>query len=207
MMGEGRVFSISENDIKVPRFEIPAHFARICGVDFGIEHYGAAAWLAWDRDRDIIFLYDSYRQKNQTGVYHAAAIKSRGQWIPAAWPHDGMNRGKADGRPLKDQFVEHGVNMLGISARYRNDSGGPQAVEPIVIEILERMRTGRFKVFEDQREWFEEFRGYHRDNGRIVDKNDDLLKASFYAVMMRRYAVAKYHTGRADEVPMIAGLR
>ena len=46
----------------------------------------------------------------------------------------------------------------------------------------------------DLAEWnaldFEEKRSYHRKDGKIVDRRDDILKATFYAVMMKRYAVA-----------------
>jgi hypothetical protein len=56
--------------------------------------------------------------------------------------------------------------------------------------VLERMATDRFKVFATLPDWFEEKRSYHRKDGRIVDRRDDLLKATFYAVMMKRYAVA-----------------
>src|SRR5574343_1318555 len=85
MMGEGRVFMVNEDDVRCAPFEIPNHYARICGIDFGIEHYGAAAWIAWDRDRDVVYVYDCYRQKNELALYHAETIKSRGNWIPVAW--------------------------------------------------------------------------------------------------------------------------
>jgi hypothetical protein len=36
------------------------------------------------------------------------------------------------------------------------EKGGPQPVEPIVNEVLERMGTGRFKVFDNLSVLFEE---------------------------------------------------
>ncbi len=189
MLGTGRVFMINEEEIKCDPFEIPAHYFRICGVDFGIDHPAAGAWIAHDRDTDTIYVTDGYRKANETAVYHASAINKRGHWMPVAWPHDGLARGKADGVPLRKQYKIEGANMLGKSARYKEDTGGGQPVEPIVLEIMERMRTGRFKVFANLSDWFEEFRALHRDdNGKIVAVRDDLLKATFYAVMMRRYA-------------------
>ena len=50
------------------------------------------------------------------------------------------------------------------------------------------MQSGRFKVFTHCAEWFEEYRDYHRDDGKIVKKRDDLMAATRYAFMMRRYA-------------------
>jgi phage terminase large subunit-like protein len=190
MMGEGRVFPVSEDELKVEPFEIPRHFAQIVGVDFGIDHPAAGCRLAWNRDGDILYVVDGYRKANATAEYHGPRVKKLSQgWMPVAWPHDGMNRDKASGKVLKDQYAAEGVTtMLSMSARYENDKGGPQAQEPVILDILERMNTGRFKVFATCTEWFEEFRSYHRKDGKLVAVRDDLLKASFYGVMMKRFA-------------------
>ena len=78
--------------------------------------------------------------------------------------------------------------MLGFSARYDDSKGGGQSREPITLEILERMRTGRFKVFNHLSEWFEEKRMLHRKDGKIVPERDDIESATRYAVMMLRCA-------------------
>jgi hypothetical protein len=62
---------------------------------------------------------------------------------------------------------------------------------PECIALLERMQTGRFKVFDHLSDWLEEFRLYHRKNGRIVDERDDLMAATRYAHMMLRLARTK----------------
>ncbi len=196
MMGEGKVFTVAEDKIRISPIEIPNHWARICGIDFGSAgsggHPSAAAWMAWDRDGDVIYVYDCYRVREETTAYLAEAIKGRGQWIPCSWPHDGLKTGPNSGLALWKHYRQHGVKMLSLSARYDNEKGGGQDTEPIVVEVLERMMTGRFKVFSHLDVWFEEFRNYHRDGGRIVAVNEDVLKATFYGVMMRRYAIPKY---------------
>lgn len=191
MVGEGRVFRFSDNEIACEPFEIPKYFARICGIDFGMDHPGAAAWLAHDRDTDTIYVYDCYKERNWVTALHAEAIKKRGQWIPVAWPHDGMEKDKKSGQPLYKSFKGHGVSMLSRSARYENDIGGSQAVNPIVDHILERMETGTFKVFKHLAPWFEEFRLLHRKDGVIRPVKDDIMKATFYGVMMRRFATTQ----------------
>lgn len=196
MMGEGAVFPVSDEQIRVPPFQIPTHWARIKGIDFGIDHPAAGVEIAWDREpSDCIYVIDCYRAKGQTAPYHVAWLNKANKFIPVAWPHDGMNREKSGGKTLADHYRDHGANMLSKSARYTGrfggpDTGGAQPVEPIVDELLERMSTGRFKVFSNQPLWFEEKRSYHRKDGKIVDKRDDILKATFYAVMMKRYAVS-----------------
>ena len=54
--------------------------------------------------------------------------------------------------------------------------------------MLDRMQTGRFKVFRHLTDWFAEKRHYHRKDGKIVKERDDLLSATRYAVMMLRFA-------------------
>lgn len=188
ILGSGGVYTVPDEVIQCDPFEIPDHWARICGIDFGIDHPFAAVWEAWDRDADVVYVYDSYKIKGETPSYHAAAIKSRGAKIPVAWPHDGLNREKGSGQNLRDQFIALGVNMLPLSARLSDERGGGQDREAATMLILDRMRTGRFKVFSHLHGWFEEKRMLHRDNGRIVDKNDDEESATRYATMMLRYA-------------------
>ena len=216
MMGEGAVFPVSDDKMKVDPIKIPGHWTRLKGCDFGIDHPAAGAEIAWDRDQDVIYLIDCYRQKNETAAYHAAWFNKSNKYIPVSWPHDGMNREKSGGKTLAQHYRDHGVNMLAKSARYPKargeleEKGGPQPVEPIVDEMLERMATGRFKAFSTLTDFFEEKRSYHRSNGQIVAKRDDILKALFYAVMMKRFGVAPDSFGiRRSNAPMqsIASVR
>lgn len=194
MMGEGRVFTTPEEEVKIDPFTFPPYYAHICGIDFGIDHNQAAAWLAYDADTDTVYLYACYRKANEFSAYHAEAIKSRGPWIPVAWPHDGVNREKGGTGTLANSYIKLGVNMLGKSARYprrpgeKEEKSGAQPTEPIVMEMNDRLRSGRFRVFSNCSEFFDEYRSYHRKDGRLVDKRDDLLKAVFYGLMMIRYA-------------------
>jgi len=52
------------------------------------------------------------------------------------------------------------------------------------------MENGKFKVFSTLPDWFEEFRMYHRKEGKIVPIRDDLMAATRYAFQSQRYAVA-----------------
>ena len=193
MMGEGRIFTENEEDVVVTPFQIPAHWARIAGVDFGLDHPAAGAWTAWDRDTDTIYLYDCYKKTNKQPIFHCEALKRRGN-LPTAWPHDGLQRDKHStkaGVTMAQKYREHGANMLGKSARYKNDIGGAQPQWPVIEDIIEREKTGRFKVFSNCSEYLSERRTYHTKDGTIVARNDDVLKATFYAVMMKRYAVSQ----------------
>jgi DNA invertase Pin-like site-specific DNA recombinase len=187
-MGSGRIFPIAESDLIVPAREVPKHWPQINGLDFGWDHPFAAVNIAWDRDADCVFVCKTYRRREETPVLHAASIKPWGEWIPCAWPHDGLQHDKGSGQQLREIYKSHGLNML--SERAEHAEGG-NGVEAGLMEMLERMQTGRFKVFADLVEWLEEFRLYHRLNGKVVKERDDLMSATRYAVMMLREACVK----------------
>jgi hypothetical protein len=66
------------------------------------------------------------------------------------------------------------------------------------MDMLTRMETGRFKVFREHNDWFDEYRLYHRREGKIFKENDDLLCATRYALMSIRHASTsrQYHNFR-----------
>ena len=87
--------------------------------------------------------------------------------------------------------------MLG--SHFENPDGG-QAVEPGLMEMLQRMQSGRFKVFENLNRWFEEMRMYHRIDGKLVKERDDIMSATRYAVQSIRYESLK----RMKPLPALA---
>ncbi len=195
-LGSGRVFPIAEDTIKVEAFPIPVHWAQICGIDFGWDHPSAAVRLAWDRDTDILYVIAAHRQKEQTPLMFAATVKPWGAWLPWAWPHDGLQHDKGSGEALRDQYAAQGLAMLPNRATHPPAEGeeegtGGNGVEAGVLDMLDRMQTGRLKVFSHLNDWFEEFRMYHREDGKIVKLDDDLLSATRYASMMKRHAITK----------------
>lgn len=189
IMGSGRVFPLNEDQIKIEAFEIPGHWAQIGGIDFGWEHPTAAVRLVHDRDADRLYVVDSYKVSHQTPVIHGAALKVWGASLPWAWPHDGIGHEKSGGAPLKEQYRAQGLNMLAQHASYDGKDGN--AVEPAIASMLDWMQTGRLKVFAHLRDWLDEFNLYHRKEGVIVKLGDDLMSATRYAFMMRRFAATK----------------
>lgn len=184
-MGSGRIFPVAEEELLVDPFPIPKHWVQIGGLDFGWDHPTAAASLAWDRDRDVIYVTRDYHKRQAPVVIHAAAVKPWGLWLPWSWPHDG-NNDTAAGPNLASQYRDHGLNMLPERATFED---GSNSVEAGVMEMLDRMQTGRWKVFKTCTGWIDEFRLYHRKDGKIVKEQDDVLSASRYALMMKRFAV------------------
>jgi hypothetical protein len=196
-LGSGAVFPVKEEDLTCEPFAIPAHWPRICGMDFGWDHPNANAWIAWDRDSDTLYVYDCYRVRQTLIPTIASSIRARGDWIPVAWPHDGYQvKDAMSGHQVAEQYRHEKVNMLHEHAQFLPTTDGDPltsivSVEAGIQEMLTRMATGRFKVFKHLNEWFEEYRLYHRKEGVIVKLADDLLSATRYGMMMLRYAIVE----------------
>ena len=203
ILGSGRVFPVDEDDIKIQAFPIPDHWVEIGGLDFGWDHPTAGVRLVIDRDADVIYVTHCYGKREATPIIHAAALKPWGKDMPWAWPHDGLQHDKGSGDALAAQYEEQGLNMLPEKATFEDGGNG---VEAGIAEMLDRMLTDRWKVFDHLEEWFAEFRLYHRKDGQIVKLNDDRISASRYAMMMKRHArpIVRPHKVR-NARPVAAG--
>lgn len=188
ILGSGRIFPVSEDSISCEPFAIPDYWPQIGGIDFGWDHPTAAAHLAWDRDADKVVVTNVYRSRQQTPVIHAASLKPWGEWLPWAWPHDALQHDKGSGDQLAELYRSQGLDMLPERATF---SDGTNGVEAGLMDMLDRMQTNRFKVFRHLVDWFDEFRLYHRDAGKVVKEFDDLMAATRYGIMMLREAKVK----------------
>ena len=187
MLGSGRIFPVAEEVLREdPIGEIPTGWKQIIGMDFGWDHPTAAVRLLHDPVNDVVHVASAYRQAEASPLIHAAAIKPWGDWIPVAWPHDALQHDKS-GEQYKNLYSEQGLAMLSTHASY--DDKRKNGVEEGLMDILQRMQTGRFKVDRTLSQWWEEFRMYHRKDGEVVKERDDLMSATRYAVMMLRYAI------------------
>lgn len=186
MLGSGRIFPVADTAVLVDPFPIPNYWPRIGGIDFGYDHPFAAVETVWDRDQDVIYVVREYREARKTPPHHVLTI---GKWTPGlpwAWPHDGLQHDKGSGEQLARQYRKEGLRLTLERATFSDGSNG---VEAGVFEMLQRMQSGRWKVFRGLCPlWMEEFRMYHREDGKIVKVDDDLISASRYAMMMRRHA-------------------
>lgn len=203
ILGSGLVFPYSEEQISIEPIEIPDHWRRIAAIDFGYTHPTAVVWLAWDEATDTIYIYDAIRIFQKEIPEISARIISRpNSWIPIAWPHDG-NKHTAMGGTVAEQYAKHGVNM---GERFTNppeegkaEGSGGIAINPGILEMSARINDGRFKVFNTLPEWFQEYRQYHIDKGKIVDVDEDLLSATRYAVQSLRYSVLEQEIAGWDD--------
>lgn len=173
VLGRGKVFPVAEAEVFVSPFEIPPHFARVYGLDFGWSNPTACVWAAHDRENDIVYIYDCYTASEQPPAVHAANIKARGEWLHGVCDPAGQSATPMDGASLIDVYERAGLKL----------TKADNTVEAGLMQMLERMQQGRLKVFDTLEAWKHEFRLYQRDEqGRIVKRHDHLLDATRYVI-------------------------
>lgn len=171
-LGAGAIYPVPEEDFVVPDFPIPDHWPRCYGMDVGWNRT-AAIWAAHDRETSTVYLYSEYYRGEAEPSVHAAAIKSRGEWIPGAIDPAARGRGQVDGRQLIQMYRDLGLKL----------TEADNAVEAGIYECWERMSAGRLKVFRSLGNYLEERRRYRRDEkGKVVKEKDHLMDAKRYAI-------------------------
>lgn len=186
MLGSGTIFTMPEEAITEPVIQqIPSHWAKIWGIDFGIDHPFAAALLLWDKDTDIIHVHYAFRMSNALPINHAAAMRTIGADVPVAWPQDGAAREKGSGEALYLLYKKEGLNTIHTHAVWPD---GGISTEAGVLEMQEREKNGKIKYAAHLNDALEERRDYHRKDGLIVKKYDDIMSAVRVGIMMKRYA-------------------
>ena len=192
-LGSGRVFgTVTEDDIKVDPFPIPPHWAQIGGLDLGWDHPTAAVKLAFHPEIDGVVVTHCHKLAEKPPAVHVATIRHWGRGLQWAWPSDALQH-RSDGVVAKDLYEAEGLLMLPdhahvLTVDHKGNDQRSTAVEPVLWDMLQMMEQDRFKVFSTCKDWFSEFNVYHRKDGKIVKEYDDLMDATRYGVMMRRFA-------------------
>lgn len=170
-LGSGAIYPVAESDIVVPDFELPPHWPRAYGFDVGWNR-SAAAFLALNRDTDVLYVYAEHYRGEAEPVIHAQAIKAKGAWLKGAIDPSAHGRNQVDGRQLFHMYTDMGLKLV----------DADNAVESGIYELLTRMTSGRLKVFRSCQNFLAEFRLYRRDEkGRIIKERDHLLDSLRYA--------------------------
>jgi hypothetical protein len=161
------IYPTPDKDIVVPEFLIPAHWPRAYGLDIRWNTV-AAIFGALDPESDVLYLYDEYADDGDPAV-HADAICSRGEWIPGLIDPDANGRDRRDGGRL----ILH-YQKLGLHLKYRQNS-----IESGILEVGQRMRSGRLKVFSSVTKYLAERRLYQFDeNGQVLKEENNLQDAT-----------------------------
>jgi len=192
-IGSGLIFPIPDDRISCSPIHIKSFWPRIAAIDFGWDHPTAVVWCAIDPDEDIFYIYDCYRESKASPATHSERIRKRPHFIPIAYPHDGNRRDSMGNPGLASQYRDLGCNFL--LQHFTNPPAlgltkGSNSIEEGIMALYQSMESGKFKVFDTLSDWFEEFRMYHRKDGKVVPLRDDIMSATRYAFQSQRFALA-----------------
>ena len=143
-------------DFTVDPFEIPNHWERIGGADFGILDPTVLVLGAIDPDEGILYLYDEHYQADKPVPYHAQIMNALLDPIPngalraiMADP-SGRNRNKHDGRTLFQHYAEYGI--------YFQPAGN--SIDSGIAKVLSYFSLERIRIFNTLSNTIKEFTLY-----------------------------------------------
>ncbi len=169
-LGSGNVFPIAIESLMVEPFKIPPYFKRLYALDVGWNRT-ACLWAAIDPQSDVVYITDEHYAGEQQPPIHAAAIRSRGNWIPGVIDPASRGRSQRDGNQLMQDYKDLGLKLQ--PAVNNVDAG--------ISNLWQRMTTGNLKIFNSLPNLAKEFVLYRRNlNGKIVKENDHLMDCLRY---------------------------
>lgn len=180
-LGSGAIYPIAPDEFVVEPMPIPEYFPKLFAMDVGW-NVTACIWGAWDKDSDVVYLYSEHYRGQAEPAVHASAIKARGDWIPGVIDPASKGRTQTDGKQLYKMYRDEGLNLR----------TADNAVEAGLLEVYQRLSTGRLKVFNTLTKFLWEYKLYQRDEkGRIVKKNDHAVDCARYLCLALKHAKTK----------------
>lgn len=173
-LGSGKIYPVPEEEIVIEPFDIPRHWPRFFAMDVGYKTPTAVGWFAWDRECDTLYLYREYYVAEKLPFEHAHVIKQPQAWIPGVIDPASKIGNQKEGVKLMQEYEDLGLKL------YVADN----AIEAGILKVMERLQTGRLKIFTTCQNWRSEYRLYRRDkHGYVAPKQaDHLMDATRYAV-------------------------
>jgi phage terminase large subunit-like protein len=194
--GQGAVFETDPESIKhrLDPNDVPPYWPWLWALDFrhsgqeGSGHPFAAVLLTWDRDNNVVYVMDGFRMFGMAANHVARIKESPMRDAPVAWPHDGgTGAGVQTNDTIATVYKKLGLNLRSTHATFPPPDGGYN-FEAGVTMMEERFEGKKLLVAAHLFQWFDEYGGYHRENGRVVKVDDDLLSATRVGLMDLRFA-------------------
>jgi hypothetical protein len=175
-LGIGAIYPIAEERIVCDQMPIPDSWPRCYEMDVGWNRT-AAIWGALNPASNVIYFYAEYLGYQEAPAVHAAAIRSKGLWIPGTIDPAAGASNHTDGKKLLEMYRSLGLQL----------TPADNAVTTGIQIVSEALVDGSLKVMPSCENFLREFRKYHRDEkGKIVKANDHLMDASRYLMASGR---------------------
>jgi phage terminase large subunit-like protein len=194
MQGQGSVFETEQEHIKhtLDPASVPVYWPWMWALDFrhsGQEaggHPFAAVLGCWDRDGDVLYIMDAFRMFGMAANHVARIRENPMRDAPVAWPHDGgTGAGVMTNDTISTVYKKLGLAMRPTHATFPD---GGYNFEAGIQVMEERLAGKKLRVAAHLVEWFDEYQGYHRINGKVNKVDDDLLSATRVLCMDLRFA-------------------
>lgn len=170
-LGKGAIYPVPESEFLCDPFVIPEWMPQCYALDVGWKRT-AALWAAHDPQSDTWYCYSEHYRGQAEPAIHAQSIRARGAWIPGLIDPAARGRNQKDGTRLKEIYQELGLTLF----------DADNALEAGIVDVWQRLSTGRLKVFKTLVNWLAEYRFYQRDDkGAVKDgQADHLMDCSRY---------------------------
>ncbi len=199
--GSGLVYPIPEERVVCDPFPVSdMPWIRVLrAMDLGIAHPTAIVWLGWDPEFDVIYVLRDYSEKGKEAAIHAAVANTFLPYAPMVIPPDIDHTEKGSGKTVRKFYSDAGLKH---TIDFENPDGS-RFVEPGIMDLFERMRTDRFKVFRGCEHVLREMRMYHRKDGKLVKVDDDALDAVRYGSQMIKTKGVKLGRSKVGHKPKV----
>jgi hypothetical protein len=172
-LGSGAIYPVSEDDVVIPPFAIPAFWPRGYALDVGW-NCTCALFGSHDRETDTLYVYNEHYMGKAEPSTHATAIHGRGKWLQGVVDPAARGRSQKDGEQLIQNYRDLGLIL----------SPAINGVESGIFEVWQRLVTGRLKFFSTLSNTRAEYRLYRRDaKGHVVKVMDHAMDTLRYLVM------------------------
>lgn len=187
---EGLVFPMYADHI-VPSFDVPAHWQRRIGGDFGLNNPTGFLALATDPQTAITYVYMEHREAMQPVSYHAEVLNGWLDKLPYGVLVDmigdaaGQQRSNVDLASVFDHYQEYGIYW----------TPSTKKLEDSIIKLYSYFSTGNLKIMDNCVELIAELQEYRYPERKIGDttrneryyerpiaQNDHLIDALRYVV-------------------------
>ena len=163
-LGSGACYPVNFSSIVIPDFEIPRHWKRGVGADFGYTNPTAFLWGALDPNTDTRYYYREYKVAQRHPSEHSL-IFSTEDWVPPIFGDPSCDSASPkDGEAIVEEYEKYSVTIFPADRRLV-DSG--------IARCMGLFLEGKAKIMESCRLIQREIQLYSRDeNGKVIKRNE-----------------------------------